>query len=416
MNLQESLYIKKLVYGGYGLAQKEGKSVLVDYALPGEIVEVQTLQEKRDYILAKTKRVILQSSTRREAPCPYFGICGGCQLQHMEYPAQIRSKEDILLETLNRIGKLELKSLEPSLFSEEFGYRVKVQFKVSGEKLGFFERRSHNIVEVRECLVAHPAINDLVPSLKELAKKVDGLKEIHVFYSPNEGEFLIKLLSEKSFPKEKLKKLIDNLLPKKVVGVGVYIENRLYSLGRDFTFVKVGSYKYRVSTDSFIQVNHFLWEAFVNSAVPKERYNHVLELHCGIGFFSFFLAERSNFVLAYDVNRSAIRDAEYNAKINSVGNVSFQHESGFEALKKHAGEPIDLLFLDPPRSGLSEGEAKLVLKNKPKEIVYVSCEPTTLARDLKVLVKGGYKILGVRMVDNFPNTYHIEAIAHLRME
>ncbi len=416
MNLQESLYIKKLVYGGYGLAQKEGKSVLVDYALPGEIVEVQTLQEKRDYILAKTKRVILQSSTRREAPCPYFGICGGCQLQHMEYPAQVRSKEDILLETLNRIGKLELKSLEPSLFSEEFGYRVKVQFKVSGEKLGFFERRSHNIVEIKECLVAHPAINDLIPSLKELAKKVDGLKEIHVFYSPNEGEFLIKLLSEKSFPKEKLKKLIDNLLPKRVVGVGVYIENRLYSLGRDFTFVKVGSYKYRMSMDSFIQVNHFLWEAFVNFAVPKERYNHVLELHCGIGFFSFFLAERSNFVLAYDVNRSAIRDAEYNAKINSVGNVSFQHESGLEALKKHAGEPIDLLFLDPPRSGLSEGEAKLVLKNKPKEIVYVSCEPTTLARDLKVLVKGGYNLLGVRMVDNFPNTYHIEAIANLKME
>ncbi len=416
MSLQDSLYIKKLVYGGYGLAQKEGKSILVDYALPGEIVEVQTLQEKRDYLLAKAKRVVLQSSTRREPPCPYFGVCGGCQIQHMEYTAQIKAKEDILLETLNRIGKLELKSLEPSLFSSEFGYRVKVQFKVSEGKLGFFERRSHNIVEIKECLVVHPAINYLVSSLKELAKNVYGLKEIHVFYSPHEGEFLIKLLSENPLPKEKLRKLTDSVLPKRVVGVGLYKEHRLYSLGRDFTFVKVGPYRYRVSMDSFVQVNHFLWEAFVNFAVPKERYNHVLELHCGIGFFSFFLAERSNFVLSYDTNRSAIRDAEYNAKINSVSNVSFQHESGLEALKRHAGDPIDLLFLDPPRSGLSEGEAKLILKNKPKELVYVSCEPTTLARDLKILVKGGYKLINVRMVDNFPNTYHIEAIAYMKIE
>ncbi len=416
MNSQEGLYIKKLVYGGYGFAQREGKSVLVDYALPGEIVEVQTFQEKKDYLLARVKRVIMPSSARREPPCPYFGICGGCQLQHMDYPAQIKSKEEILLETLSRIGKLELKSLEPSLSSEEFGYRVRVQFKASEGKLGFFERRSHKIVEVKECLVVHPAINDLIPSLKEIVKKIDGLKEIHVLYSPHEGEFLLKLYSEKSFPKDKLRRLIEAILPKKVVGVGLYKDQRLYSLGRDFTFVKVGPYRYRVSMDSFIQVNHFLWGSFVGSTLPKEMLNRVLELHCGIGFFSLFLAERSEFVLAYDTNRSAIRDAEYNAKINSVSNVSFEHESGLEALKRHAGEPIDLFFLDPPRSGLSNGEAKMILRNKPREILYISCEPTTLARDLKVLVKGGYKPISVRMVDNFPNTYHIEAIAHLKME
>ncbi len=416
MSLQENLLVKKLVYGGYGFAQKEGKSVLVDYALPGEIVEVQTLQEKKDYLLARVKRVIMPSSARREPPCPYFGVCGGCQLQHMEYPSQVRSKEEILLETLNRIGKLELKKLEHSVFSEEFGYRVRVQFKVSEGKLGFFKRKSHEIVEIKECPVAHPSVNELIPSLKELAKKVKGLKEIHVFYSPHEEEFLIKLLSEKYFPKEKLKRLREGVLPKRVVGVSLYKENRLYNLGRDFTFVKVGSYKYRVSMDSFIQVNHLLWEDFCGSAIPEGRFNRVLELHCGIGFFSLFLAERSDFVLAYDTNRSAIKDAEYNAKINSIGNVSFQHESGLEALKKHAGENIDLLFLDPPRSGLSEGEAKIIKKNKPREIVYVSCEPTTLARDLKVLVEGRYRLVSVRMVDNFPNTYHIEAIAYLKME
>lgn len=416
MNSGEGLYIKKLVYGGYGLAQKEGKSVLVDYALTGEIVEVQTLQEKKDYSLATVRKVILPSSARREPPCPYFGTCGGCQLQHMEYSAQIRSKEEILLETLSRIGKLRVSKLEPSLFSEEFAYRVRVQFKVSGGRLGFFERRSYRLVEIGECLVAHPAINELIPSLKELAVRLDGLKEIHVLYSPQEGEFLLKLLSEKSFSKERLKKLTETTLPRKVVGVGFYREHRLHTIGRDFIFIKIGPYRYRVSIDSFLQVNHFLWEAFVRSAIPEGSFDRVLELHCGIGFFSLFLAGRSNFVLSYDTSRPAIRDAEYNARINSVGNVSFQQESSMEALKRHAGEAIDLLFLDPPRSGLSDGEAKLILKNSPREILYVSCEPTTFARDLKVLVKGGYRLTSLRMVDNFPNTYHIEAIAHLKLE
>ncbi len=416
MNFQDSLYVKKLVYGGYGLAQREGRSALVEYALPGEIVEVQILQEKRDYSLATVRKVLVPSSVRREPPCPYFGVCGGCQLQHMEYPSQVKSKEDILLETLGRIGKLDVRELGASIFSEEFGYRVKVQFKVSEGRLGFFERRSHRLVEIRECLLVHPAINELIPSLRELARKVDGLKEIHVLYSPHEGEILLKLLSEKVFPKEKLKKIMETSLPKGVVGVGFYKEYRLYTLGRDFVFVRVGPYRYRVSMDSFIQVNHFLWEAFVNSALPEGSFSRMLELYCGIGFFSLFLANRAEFVLAYDTNRSAIRDAEYNAKINSVGNVSFEQETGLEALKKHAGEVIDLLFLDPPRSGLSQGEAKLILKNKPKEVVYVSCEPTTLARDLKVLLRGGYRLKSLWMVDNFPNTYHIEAVARLSLD
>lgn len=415
MSSQEGLHIKKLVYGGYGLAQEGGKSILIDYALPGEIVKVRVLQEKRDYSLATVEGVILPSSARREPPCPYFGVCGGCQLQHMEYHAQIRSKEDMLLETLNRIGRLDIRTLQPSLFSQEFGYRVRVQFKVSEGRLGFFQRRSYRLVEVRECPVAHPAINELIPSLKELAGRIGGLKEIHTLYSPHEDEFLLRLISERNLPRERLGKLIESTLPRRVVGVGLYRGQRVHTFGRDFTFIRVGPYRYRVSMDSFLQVNHFLWDAFASSAVPEGRFGKVLELYCGIGFFSFFLAGRSDFVFACDTNRSAIRDAEYSARINSVDNVSFQQESGLEAIKRHASEIIDLLFLDPPRAGLSEGEAKLILKNRPKEVLYVSCEPTTLARDLKVLVKGGYRLVGVRMVDNFPNTYHIESIAHLSM-
>ncbi|MEN3028937.1 MAG: class I SAM-dependent RNA methyltransferase [Aquificaceae bacterium] len=412
----KNLYIKKLLYGGYGLAQLEGKSLMVDYALPGELVEAEVYREKKDYALAKATNILLPSSSRREAPCPYYGTCGGCQLQHMEYGAQLRAKEEMLLETLERIGKVEVKNLESSIYGEEFGYRIRVQFKVSGGRIGFFERRSHKLVDVEECLLLHPSLNRLIPSLKELAKRIRDLKEVHVLYSPQEKEFLLKLFCEEDLGKERLRKLIERVLPEKVVGVGFYRGGKVYSLGRDFTFFSIAPYRYRVSMDSFLQVNHLLWEKFITCAVPEGRYERTLELHCGIGFFSLFLARNSGFLTAYDNNRPAVRDAEYNAKINSVGNVSFEYGISSEALRKHAGEVIDLLFLDPPRSGLSEGEASLILGNKPRAVVYVSCEPTTLARDLKVLIKGGYRLTSLRLVDNFPNTYHIEAIAHLRLE
>ncbi|MCS6998026.1 MAG: class I SAM-dependent RNA methyltransferase [Aquificaceae bacterium] len=416
MTSLKNLYIKKLLYGGYGFAQLEGKSLMVDYALPGELVEAEVYREKKDYSLAKATNILLPSSSRREAPCPYYGACGGCQLQHMEYGAQLKAKEEMLLETLERIGKLEVRNLESPLQGNEFGYRIKAQFKVFGGRLGFFERRSHKLVDVEECLLLHPSLNRLIPSLRELAKGIKNLREVHVLYSPHEGEFLLKLFCDEDIRKEKLRKLIERLLPEKVVGVGFYREGKVYSLGRNFTFLSISPYKYRVSMDSFLQVNYLLWERFIECAVPEGKYERTLELHCGIGFFSLFLARTSGFLTAYDNNRPALRDAEYNARINAVGNVSFECRISSEALKKHAGEVIDLLFLDPPRSGLSGGEASLILKNKPKVVVYVSCEPTTLARDLKVLVKGGYKLVSLRLVDNFPNTYHIETIAQLRLE
>ncbi|MCY0865942.1 MAG: class I SAM-dependent RNA methyltransferase [Aquificota bacterium] len=416
MRLLHDVHIEKLIYGGYGLSHVEGKSLMVDYALPGERVDVEILKEKKDYMLGRAKRVLVASPERREAPCKYYGLCGGCQLQHMDYLAQVRAKENMLLETIERIGKINIDSLGPSLYSEEFGYRVKAQLKVENSSVGFYERQSHNLVEIDQCLLLHPLINDLIPSLKELARKMQGLREIHVVCSPTEEELVLKLISEEIIPKEKLRKLMENILPKKVVGLGLYKDGKIYSLGRDFIFVKVGPYRYRVSMDSFVQVNYKLWEKFIEYAVPTDSFDRVLELHCGIGFFSLFLAQRSNFLMAYDSNPSAIRDAEYNAKINSISNATFGLEKGLSALKRHAGDIIDLIFLDPPRAGLSEGEAQLILKNKPKSLVYVSCEPTTLARDLKVLVKGGYKITKLHMIDNFPNTYHIEAIAHLIME
>ncbi|RMH80429.1 MAG: 23S rRNA (uracil(1939)-C(5))-methyltransferase RlmD [Acidobacteria bacterium] len=414
---ESSVHIKKLVYGGYGLGEIGGRKLLVDYSVPGEVVKVEVLKDKGDYALATVKDVVFPSEERREAPCPYYGRCGGCQLQHIRYDAQLRAKAEILLETLRRIGRLEIRDLDSVVYGEEFGYRVRAQFKVQGSKLGFFERRSHRLVEIEKCLLLHPSINRLIPSLRELSNRAPNISEIHVSYSPTEDEFLIKLISKDFLAKEKLRKIMENTLPKEVKGLGFYRKSqREYYLGRDFTFYSIGPYRYRVSMDSFFQINYLLWEDFINTAMPSNHYNTALELHCGVGFFSLFLAKKSGFVHSYDSSPSAIRDAEYNARINSVDNLFFYNEKSLYALKRHAGEVIDLIFLDPPRSGLSEGEAKLITANRPKEMVYVSCEPTTFARDLKVLTRGGYNLRHVSLIDNFPNTYHIESVARLSLD
>jgi 23S rRNA (uracil1939-C5)-methyltransferase len=413
------LFVKKLVYGGYGLGEDRGKKFFIRYAAPKELVEVEVLREKKDYTEAVVKTVKIGSQWRRTASCKYYTHCGGCQLQHIEYEEQLRAKVDILLESLERIGKIKLNSISGVLGSkEEFGYRTRVQFKVREGRLGFFAWGSGELVPIEECLLAHPKINQLIPSFKETARLLKELQEVHVFYSPQEDEFLLKLITISPMESQKLRKLKEHILPKEVVGLGNYtlLGGKLIKravVGREFTFVKSGGFVLRVSNDAFFQVNHTLYEDFPKLVAEGERAKRVLELYSGVGFFSFWLSEVCEFIFASDANQSAIKDAMYNAKLNQVSNISFAHERAIDTLKNHAGEVIDLLVFDPPRDGLSEGETKLIVQNKPKRIIYISCNPTTLARDLRVLTSNGYKIESVHLVDNFPQTYHIESVVKL---
>ncbi|MGC8852907.1 MAG: class I SAM-dependent RNA methyltransferase, partial [Hydrogenobacter sp.] len=317
-------------------------------------------------------------------------------------------------------ANLNIDGLGESISSkQEFGYRIKAQFKVKEGKLGFFAWGTHDLVSIEECLLLHPAINKLIPSLVELSKNIHDLQEIHVLYSPSEDEFLLKLITPTPCDVDKMRRFKENILPKEVVGIGNYSKLgdkllRRSHIGRSFTYMQVGRYRYRVSNDSFFQINFTLWEELIKSVVMGS-YRRVVELHCGAGFFSIPLSEVSNFLLSSDSNPYAIKDAEYNAKLNMRDNVVFTHESGYQTLKNHAGEVIDLLFLDPPRGGITTEEIRLILQNKPKEIIYVSCNPTTLARDLGKLTLGGYSVKSIKLIDNFPQTYHIESVAYLTL-
>ncbi len=416
------LSIDKLVYGGYGLAKHRNKAVLVRYAAPREIVDAEVLEDRKDYAEALVKNVVLSSNSRREAPCPYYGVCGGCQLQHIEYTAQLESKEEILRETLSRIGKIRDLNLMDSVPSgQEFGYRVRVQFKVKNGRMGFFRWNEREVVDIDHCPIAHPRINDLIEPLKECAKHIRELQEIHVTYSPHEDGFLVKFITPTEIDRGFLISLKEDYLPKEVFGVGDYsrlrtILNRRYWIGKEYLFFKVGDWTYRVSADSFFQVNHTLWDRFIDAVVSEVSYRKALELYCGVGFFTIPLSEKGNFIEGSDSSGSAIDDAEYNAKVNGRDNVVFVKSDAYRHLKSRGGEVLDLVVLDPPRSGLDGKELDLLVKNKPERIIYVSCNPSTLARDLKGLIKNGYLLEGVKLIDMFPQTYHIESVSYLRVQ
>ncbi len=416
------LSIEKIVYGGYGLAKHKDKVVLVRYSAPKELVDARVIKSKRNYDEAQVEKVIIPSNYRREALCPHYGVCGGCQLQHIDRESQIASKEDILLETLERVGGLRDIELLDSVYSpQETGYRIKVQFKVKNGAVGFYRWGEREVVDVKECPIAHTKINRLLPSLKECARQVQELQEIHVFYSPTEDKHLVKFITPTPIEREMIRYMKENLLPNSVVGVGDYSRlrgflRRRYWIGTEYLFVEVDRWKFRVSADSFFQVNHTIWKDFIDAVLDGVSYRKALDLHCGVGFFTLPLSEKGNFIEGSDSNPSAIRDAEYNAKINQRDNVVFVRSDAYRHLKNRGGEVIDLVLLDPPRSGLDKNELEILSKNKPERITYVSCDPSTLARDLKFLVGKGYVLEGVRLVDMFPQTYHIESVAYLRVQ
>jgi 23S rRNA (uracil1939-C5)-methyltransferase len=445
--------IEKLIYGGEGLAHHDGATVFVPFVLPGERVTAAPVEQKKKFVRARMEKVLEPSSGRVVAPCRHFGTCGGCDYQHIGYEAQLKFKTDILRETLRRIGRVDWTGEITAHASPPWGYRNRSQWKVrpiedaaagsaassapdanapkGGKRgaasagapmaIGYFRANSTALCAVEECPILAPPLLKTLLALREagLASLLPKtLREIEAFAAPGVDGGAAKVLLTLTFagyPSQAPE--IAELLRKIVPGLESLVfhdpsHERMELDGAGFIEYSTGGHAYRVGHFSFFQVNDFLIEELVrHTAASEEPGRLAFDLFAGVGLFSVPLAKHFQRIIAVESNPAATRDLEIN--IGGQGAIEVR-TADVERFLDRSKEKPDLVFLDPPRSGLEPGSVNRLLRMAPQRITYISCEPPTLARDLGALLKGGYEIAEMRMFDLFPQTFHMEAVVRLR--
>jgi len=395
------------VYGGYVIARdsrsgsQPGGVIFIKGAIPDEVVEVSISEKKRDYSIGAVTNVIEPSPYRIKPPCPVFGACGGCHFQFISYDRQVSMKEEILLDSVSRIGKMEAQ-LSPALTDRNYNYRYRGQFKVSREgKTGFYKEGTREVIPIEECPLMIKEINLIVRELNN--RKLSEIKDIHISCGDAANALIKSKLSAED---------VEEIMSGAGFS-GIAFENG-ESTGRDYIKLDLNGLQYTVTPWSFFQahweLNKKAVELIVNELQPLEGLK-VLDLYAGAGNFSLPLAAHASQVVAVEENRHAIEDGQRNVKLNNIKNCKFINSS---AEKYRIHEKFDIVLLDPPRPGLTGDAMKKVMDLSPKKIVYISCNPATLARDIKKFSER-YNVDSLRMIDFFPNTYHVEALAFMSL-
>lgn len=426
------LLIEKLVYGGDGLGHADGNTVFVPYVLPSEQVRVEVTSRKKKLVWAKPLEILKVGTPRVKPVCPHFGTCGGCHYQHADYGSQVKFKLDILRETLSRMGGINWTGEIKTHTAEPLHYRNRAQWAVSNANpraLGYYLPESNAIVPVDRCDVLSPTLADTFAKLQEIAR--DGslppeALEIEAFVDSADAKVALNVAFRNfSKPVAELTKLFHDTVP--ALHSLLLLDqkkNRFELSGPGYLIQEVGGYQFRVSHLSFFQVNRFLVEDLLKTVIAGARGDLALDLYAGVGFFTLPLTKTFQRVVSVDANLSATRNLRENAE-TSDRSVLSQHVQTEEFLGT-ATEAPDFVVLDPPRAGLGQVSAQKLADLGPKEIAYLSCDPSTLARDLAVLLqtprkpgdsptpKHRYEITSMDFFDLFPQTFHIETLVRLR--
>jgi len=426
------LSIEKLIYGGDGLAHADGNTIFVPFVLPGEEVRANTKSKKKKLVWAELLEVTSPAKEREKAKCAHYQKCGGCHYQHIPATEQLRLKKDILRETLSRLGGITWDGAIAEHSADPYGYRNRAQWAVrSGmpRALGYFLPESSVIVPIDECPVLSPRLAHTFAQLQEMARSgrlPEGIQEIEAFADSADEKIALNVAFEK-FPKPAadLASTFRDVLPEiESLLLLDQKKNRFELTGPGYLTHEAGGYKYRVSHLSFFQVNRFLIEDLLKTVTANAQGALALDLYSGVGFFTLPLTKAFQKVVSVDANLAATRDLYANAEIAGVTIVS--HNEHAEEFLKKTGDRPDFVVLDPPRAGLGAEAAERLAELGAKEIVYLSCDPSTLARDLAVLTGSSrkpkeiagpsirYEITEMHLFDLFPQTFHIETFVRLR--
>lgn len=377
------IQIERILPGGVGLGHAGGKTVFVSLAAPGDHVRVQVEREQGNVLFASVVEVLTPSPVRVEPPCPYFGRCGGCDFQQLTYEAQLAAKADIISDCLHRIARLDHVppiTVHPS--PKQWRYRVRATWQIDQEKrdIGYYERGSRRVCDVEYCAV-------LLPELQETLERVRAKEWLEL---PENLKHLDAVRGEKDV----------SLSP-------AFAEFETNELS-----LQVGNEVYHYNAESFFQINPALMPELIEFALNDAGGETALDLYCGVGLFTLPLARRFGKVTGVESNPVAARFARKNLEQAGLLNGRILTANVAGGLRNSGA--VDFILLDPPRAGAESVVIKGMLDLHPARIAYVSCDPATLARDLKKLLAGGYGIESIAGFDLFPQTHHVETVVLLR--
>lgn len=392
------LQIEKLIYGGDGLSRVNGEVVFTPFVLPGETVEAEKVETRKQVQRTRLVRIESPSPDRVNPPCPVFGRCGGCQYQHASYETQLRLKRGILAETLRRVGKIEFDELRIGIESAEpYGYRNRAQFHFERNRFGYREMNSRRLVPIEQCPISSPRINEVIKHLNRMVRDRRWprfIESLEVFTDERQVQWNV-LESSQPVAKRFFDWLAEEV-PGTVAGPLEY---------------QVNEDRFLVSGTSFFQVNRLLLPRLAELAIGGATGSHAWDLYAGAGLFSLPLAQQFQRVTAVEAGRSAA-DLRTNAT-NAGASIDVLSEQTEIFLKK-AGAAPDFVLADPPRAGLGRTVTDRLTQLRPGKLVIVACDPATLARDLSALLPV-YDLTALTLVDLFPQTFHMETIARLEL-
>ena len=395
--------IEKMNHQAMGIAKINGKVVFIPKVIVGDIVDIDIIKEYKNYNIGRVNKIIKKGSKRVDVLCPYYDICGGCSISAYTYQDELEYKVNNVIDIFKR-NEIDIK---PNIIKSDnrYGYRNKITLQVSNGIIGLYEEDSNKIVDVDKCLLVSDKLNEIIDIIKRNIN-VNKCNKIVIrdtyygimiiFYGSVNNEEVIKYLG------------------KKVVSIYTYDNKYKCIYGEKYLYEMIGEYKYRISPDSFFQVNsrtvNKLYNKVVEYAIEDEKKDNLVDLYCGTGTIGIYLSKYFNSIIGIELNKQAVEDAKENAKINSVNNIEFYAGDVGKIINDQI--KADVIVVDPPRSGLDKRTKDILLKIKANKIVYVSCNPLTLARDIKEL-DSGYKLGDITLVDMFPNTHHVECVCVL---
>ena len=390
--------IEKLDHFGRGITHINDKICFVKDALPEEIVDIEIINENKKFSEAITKKVKEKSPNRIKSKCKYSNKCGGCTFSHLLFEEENKYKEEKVKEIINRFADLDKELVKKIVSNEEYNYRNKIILHGIGKNLGFYEERTHSIIPINNCHLISHKMNKVIKVLNKINERIEEV----LIRCNNDDSMIMVELEGKVSDLEELKDICD-----------VLIYNGLILSEEDELINEIGNKKYYLSYSSFFQVNRFLTKNLYDEVlkeVKKKKPKKVLDLYTGTGTIGIYVSNYAKKIIGIDSNGSNIKNANKNKELNNVKNIEFICDRVENRINEFKN--IDLIIVDPPRAGLDPKTKNYLKEIKSDTIIYVSCDPVTLARDLKEL-NDIYNIKSIKPFNMFPRTYHVECVCLL---